>query len=257
MINFELFIQLQLKISLMILCYFCIIYFLKNQRSKFKYFSGLLVVFFIIYTIIIDVYDIEWMLSVTDSSALYTAENMIMDFYEDELFGGAIEASTSFKFDFTNFILFIYLLFAFIQVLKILFSLIETYGIMRTSKFYKTSHSITIKISNLEQSPFVIGIFKPVIVLPKSSINWDRNKFENVILHEKAHVLNYDFITNLILQCLKIVMIFNPVFLFFYKYITIQRELWCDEYVLLNKNNPTVFAILLDTKLSACAANGS
>ena len=78
-------------------------------------------------------------------------------------------------------------------------------------------------------TPFIIGIIKPKIVLP-SSIDSEQAKY--VIAHEKAHLKRFDHLQKLLGYVLLIVHWFNPICWIAYKLFCVDIELACDEKVI-------------------------
>ncbi|MBQ2904050.1 MAG: leucine-rich repeat protein [Clostridia bacterium] len=78
-------------------------------------------------------------------------------------------------------------------------------------------------------TPFIIGIIKPKIVLP-SSIDAEQAKY--VIAHEKAHLKRFDHLQKLLGYVLLTVHWFNPICWIAYKLFCVDIELACDEKVI-------------------------
>lgn len=93
-----------------------------------------------------------------------------------------------------------------------------------------TLHKGNIYISEQVDSPCVIGIFKPRILIPEN-INMDN--LEYVIAHEKAHIKNGDNLWKLIGIVVSIVHWFNPFAWLFLKLAFTDMEHACDERVLV------------------------
>ncbi len=79
------------------------------------------------------------------------------------------------------------------------------------------------------QSPFILGIFKPRILLPSSM---DESHKKHVIAHEKAHLKRLDHLWKPIGFALLTVYWFNPVLWVAYILFCRDIELACDEHVI-------------------------
>ncbi|MCZ2299757.1 MAG: M56 family metallopeptidase [Chitinophagales bacterium] len=115
--------------------------------------------------------------------------------------------------------------------------------IKETAAHLGIKKEIKIYISNLITSPLTIGFFKPIILVPLASINLlSTQQMEAVLLHELAHIKRLDYLLNLLLSFIEVILFFNP----FTKLISIQiqneRENACDDWVLQFKYNSTLYA---------------
>lgn len=115
--------------------------------------------------------------------------------------------------------------------------------IKETAAHLGIKKEIKIYISNLITSPLTIGFLKPVILVPLASINLlSTQQMEAVLLHELAHIKRLDYLLNLLLSFIEVILFFNP----FTKLISIQiqneRENACDDWVLQFKYNSTLYA---------------
>ncbi|MCH7688737.1 MAG: M56 family metallopeptidase [Planctomycetes bacterium] len=85
-------------------------------------------------------------------------------------------------------------------------------------------------LTEFDCSPFVCGIFRPVIVLPKSlTSSFDPKRMQQVLLHELAHVKRLDLLWGWIPEIARIIYFFHP-FVHWVSYrIRLERELSCDQ----------------------------
>ncbi len=88
-------------------------------------------------------------------------------------------------------------------------------------------------VSDWVSSPVTIGFWKPVILIPLAAINnLTPQQLEAVLLHELSHIKRSDYLINLIINCIKTILYFNPFVNAFVKIIEREREKSCDEMVL-------------------------
>ena len=79
-------------------------------------------------------------------------------------------------------------------------------------------------------SPFVCGILRPVIVLPKNLLaSLDDARMRQVLLHELAHVKRLDLMWGWIPELARIVYFFHPAVHWVNYRIRLERELCCDQ----------------------------
>ncbi|WP_438349648.1 M56 family metallopeptidase [Paenibacillus sp. FA6] len=81
-------------------------------------------------------------------------------------------------------------------------------------------------------SPMLIGLRKPIIVIPDFTFNEDQLK--NILLHEMTHVKRYDIGVKWFTMVVTSLHWFNPLMYFLKKEINHAGELSCDEAVIRN-----------------------
>jgi uncharacterized GH25 family protein/thiol-disulfide isomerase/thioredoxin len=96
-------------------------------------------------------------------------------------------------------------------------------------------------------SPMVIGLFRPVMVLPADADSWSNERRMLVLLHELAHVKRRDVLTQTI-GCLACALDwFNPICWYGLAQMRRLREMACDDLVLNSGQPATDYAdVLLD-----------
>lgn len=78
--------------------------------------------------------------------------------------------------------------------------------------------------------PMVIGILKPVILVPLGLVsNLPPEQVEAVLLHELAHVRRRDYLVNLLQSFAEVIFFFNPAVLWLSSLIREERENCCDD----------------------------
>lgn len=92
---------------------------------------------------------------------------------------------------------------------------------------------VKLVVSNLVSSPVTVGFLKPVILLPVAAMNQlTVAQVEAILLHELSHIRRYDYLLNLIVSVIHVLLYFNPFVKTFMKVIEDERENCCDEAVL-------------------------
>ena len=82
-------------------------------------------------------------------------------------------------------------------------------------------------------SPFVLGFFRPVVVLPAALAGHvSPDELRTVLAHEFAHVRRRDALIGWVLACCDVIYFFNPVVHLVKRAIMFERERACDEEVL-------------------------
>ncbi len=117
---------------------------------------------------------------------------------------------------------------------------------------------VTIAMSSKIDVPITYGHFKPIIVLPLAVINQLSYKETEIILaHEMAHILRNDFLINLLMTTIEILMFYHPVVWFLTKQIRTEMEHCCDDLtVKLYPNRLDYARSLLKLQTIGTAPNG-
>lgn len=78
--------------------------------------------------------------------------------------------------------------------------------------------------------PMVVGIFRQVILLPAGLLSGlPPEQLEAVLAHELAHIRRNDYLINLFISLVEILLFFNPMMWWISKKIKVEREHACDD----------------------------
>jgi len=89
----------------------------------------------------------------------------------------------------------------------------------------------------------VIGHLKPIILLPIGLVNGlSVAEVEAILAHELAHVRRHDFLVNLFLTGLEVVLFYHPVYWWLASRINEEREKCCDDVAVAACGNPRLYA---------------
>jgi len=141
-------------------------------------------------------------------------------------------------------------------ILKIGKRIANQIGISRTVQFAQSA---------LVQVPTVIGIFKPVVLLPVSvTTGLSMTQIEQILAHELAHIRRHDYIVNLFQSFVETIFFFHPCVWWMSRQIRNERENCCDDIAVEQAGDPVVYvsALMSLEKLRATAppalsANGA
>jgi uncharacterized protein YjbI with pentapeptide repeats/beta-lactamase regulating signal transducer with metallopeptidase domain len=103
----------------------------------------------------------------------------------------------------------------------------------------------TIKIyeSALARVPMVIGIIKPVILLPVSAFTGlSPKQLESIIVHELAHIIRRDYLVNLLQSILEILFFYHPAVWWINGVIREERENCCDDIAIEKTGDSASYA---------------
>lgn len=132
-------------------------------------------------------------------------------------------------------------------------------------KLFAITHPIRLLRSTQVNTPTLIGLLRPVILLPVGMIaGFTPYQIEMILAHELGHIRRWDYLVNLGQIAIETVLFYHPVVHWISRDVRNAREICCDELALsLTKSNPVDYAHLL-TELEdlraleapALAANG-
>ncbi len=78
--------------------------------------------------------------------------------------------------------------------------------------------------------PMVVGVFRPVVLLPASIVTGlDQTQFAAILSHELAHIRRHDLLMNLIQRIVESLLFFHPVVWFVSRKMSVEREASCDD----------------------------
>ncbi len=96
--------------------------------------------------------------------------------------------------------------------------------------------------SAMVKVPVVMGIFKPVILLPLGLLSQlPMDEIEAILLHELAHIRRRDYFVNLCQSFAETIFFFNPALLWLSSLIREERENCCDDIAISVTQNKTKF----------------
>lgn len=80
--------------------------------------------------------------------------------------------------------------------------------------------------------PVAIGLFHPAIVVPADLVGkLSEAEFDQIGMHELAHVRRFDDWTNLLQKIAEALLFFSPAIYFIGRQLSIEREVACDDWV--------------------------
>ena len=104
--------------------------------------------------------------------------------------------------------------------------------------------------------PIVIGVVKPVILLPAAlATSLSPHQLEALLTHELAHIRRCDLLVNVLQRLIKSVLFFHPAVWYVSRRVSIEREHACDDFVVSSGWRKTDYAAALVGMAELCAAS--
>lgn len=112
---------------------------------------------------------------------------------------------------------------------------------------HQLRRNITIRQYDCIHTPLTYGIFHPVILLPKESLEQSPSTLNFILAHEWVHIRRFDCVTKILLTAALCIHWMNPLVWVMYLLFNRDIELSCDETVLhlLGRNRRSDYALAL------------
>lgn len=108
------------------------------------------------------------------------------------------------------------------------------------------SRKVSLMLSSKVDVPMMLGIIRPVILLPVASVNnLSIDQLEAILMHELAHIRRNDYLLNILQTAGETILFFNPFVWLISAEIRKEREHCCDELVVAHTADPMPYASAL------------
>jgi beta-lactamase regulating signal transducer with metallopeptidase domain len=114
--------------------------------------------------------------------------------------------------------------------------------LINPSEFHSGPRECELRLSLVEDGPITWGLFRPVILLPKSSRAWPRARLHAVLLHELAHVRRRDCVTQTLSLLACALYWANPLMWIGARMLRREAEIAADDAVIESGVRPSVYA---------------
>ena len=100
--------------------------------------------------------------------------------------------------------------------------------------------------SALVQVPTAIGVLKPMILLPASTLTGlSPRQIEAILAHELAHLRRHDYLVNLMQSVIETLLFYHPAVWWVSRRVREERELCCDDLAVRVCGDPVMYAAAL------------
>ncbi len=115
----------------------------------------------------------------------------------------------------------------------------------RLAEAMRISRRVGVAVCDRIAAPILLGVVRPMILLPAAAAGWTPEQLEMVLLHELAHVRRFDNLVNLAQRFLESVLFFHPMVWLVSAWVRREREHCCDALVVSRTGRPHDYAALL------------
>lgn len=103
--------------------------------------------------------------------------------------------------------------------------------------------SVELQASSLVNVPAVIGVVKPLILLPVGLVNrLEVEEVEAILVHELGHIWRQDLLLNIVQSIIEVLFYFNPAVWWISALIRVERENCCDDMAVELCGNSLLYA---------------
>ncbi len=107
---------------------------------------------------------------------------------------------------------------------------------------YRIRRPVKLLVSDTPVTPMTWGFWRPVILLPAESREWNGERLRVVLRHELAHVRRWDCFTQELAHVVCLIYWFNPLAWIAAGRMRAERERACDDFVLNTGARPSEYA---------------
>jgi bla regulator protein blaR1 len=103
--------------------------------------------------------------------------------------------------------------------------------------------NVRLRLSREISVPVVIGLVRPAILIPRALPGqFSAAEFDQILLHEEAHIRRLDHWTNYALELAQALFFFQPAVWWIGRELRLQREIACDDVVVSATGQPVPYA---------------
>jgi len=118
----------------------------------------------------------------------------------------------------------------------------------RLRKVMGVERPIRVLISEMSDSPSVVGWIRPVILLSTATLmGLTPLQLEAILAHEIGHIKRYDYLVNILQMLVETLLFYHPAVWWASKRIRLERELCCDDLAVRFSGNALRYARALTT----------
>jgi beta-lactamase regulating signal transducer with metallopeptidase domain len=113
----------------------------------------------------------------------------------------------------------------------------------RLATVMRVSRHVTVAVCDRVVAPMLLGILRPLILLPPAVLaGHSATQIEMILIHELAHVRRFDNFVNLVQRVIEALLFFHPAVWLVSRWVRLEREHCCDAVVLAHTGDPQTYA---------------
>ncbi len=138
--------------------------------------------------------------------------------------------------------------------------------VQRLSQRLQLPRQVPLCLSQHTTVPAVMGVLRPVILLPASMLSgFTAAEVESILAHELAHIRRHDYLVHLLQSLVETLFFYHPAVWWISQQIRVEREHCCDDLAVAVCGDPLVLANALSrledhrnrTELAIAASGGT
>jgi membrane peptidoglycan carboxypeptidase/beta-lactamase regulating signal transducer with metallopeptidase domain len=111
----------------------------------------------------------------------------------------------------------------------------------------RVSRPVQLLESTLVDAPTVIGLLKPVILLPTRALTGlTVQQLEALLAHELAHIRRHDYLLNILQSVIETLLFYHPAVWWVSRRVRVEREHCCDDVAVRVSGSAVVYAKALE-----------
>lgn len=105
------------------------------------------------------------------------------------------------------------------------------------------TRKINLKLSGKVLVPTVIGVLRPMVLIPAGIISlMPLEQLDSILAHEIAHIRRYDFLINIFQSLMEALFFYHPVVWMLSESVRREREKCCDDFAVSVSGKTSVYA---------------
>lgn len=124
---------------------------------------------------------------------------------------------------------------------------------LAASQIIEVKHPVAILESTAIDDPVTIGVFHPVILLPRKVLpDLSEQELSAILAHEYGHIRRRDFLVHILCEFISLPVAWHPGIRYLMSKISQTRELACDDYAAVRLGKRRLYARTLLRLASLC-----
>ncbi len=128
-----------------------------------------------------------------------------------------------------------------VLLVRLAFALYRAWALVRRATPMGNLQGHRVMLADI-RIPATVGVFRPVVLMPREATDWPGARQEAVICHEIAHIGRKDWLWQVLAQAICSIYPFNPLAWVALARMRAESELACDDLVIMEGHDPADYA---------------